>query len=188
MLTGREQRILVLGNSGSGKSTLTRQLSEVLGLPAVHLDRHFWNAGWVETPKGEWLARVPGLCAGPRWIQDGNFASSLPERLKRADTVLLFDRPTPLCLWRILRRWAQYRGETRPDLAPACEEKLDWRFLGWVCTFRSTELPRVRLALENARKNARKNAHEGLAVHTLRTEQDVLNVLASARSLVNAGC
>ena len=173
MLTGEEQRILVLGNSGSGKSTLTGQLSELLGLPAVHLDAYFWRPGWEETPAQEWDLRVPELCAGSRWVQDGNFARSLPHRLRRADTVILFERPTALCLWRILSRWWTYRGVTRPDLAPDCPERLDPFFFHWVMWFKRRELPRVHAAL--------REAPEDLKLIIVRTDDEVQALLDSAR-------
>ena len=173
MLTGDEQRILVLGNSGSGKSTLTRQLSVALGLPAVHLDAFFWRPGWTETPRDEWDARMPELCAGERWVQDGNYARSLPQRLGRADTVVLFDRPTVVCLWRVVCRWWQYRGVSRPDLAPGCPEKIDLDFIGWVLLFRFKELPRVHAALSDR--------PTGLHLIVLRRDRDVEALLESAR-------
>lgn len=172
-LTGQEQRILVLGNSGSGKSTLAGGLGLALGLPTVHLDAHFWRPGWTETPADVWDARVPELCAAERWVQDGNFARSLPVRLLRADTVVLLQRPTLLCVWRILRRWRTWRGVTRPDLAPGCPEKIDLEFLHWVLTFRLREMPRVRAAL--------RDAPPGLKVIVLRSDRDVAALLERAR-------
>jgi len=37
---------MILGSSGSGKSTLAKQMSGVLGLPAIHLDGLYWKPGW----------------------------------------------------------------------------------------------------------------------------------------------
>jgi ATP-dependent protease HslVU (ClpYQ) ATPase subunit len=37
------RRILILGPSGSGKSTVGKRISKVLGIPAVHLDMHYWK-------------------------------------------------------------------------------------------------------------------------------------------------
>ncbi len=173
MLTGDERRILVLGNSGSGKSTLARALGDALALPVVHLDTHYWRPGWTEPTRAEWDARVPELAARPAWVMDGNFARSLAPRLARADTVVLFERPTWLCLARILGRWREWRGRTRPDLAAGCPEDIDWRFMAWVATFRRRELPRVRTALAAA--------PPGLRVHVLRTDADADALLASAR-------
>ena len=50
------RRILVVGSGGAGKSTFARRLGELTGLPVVHLDRHFWRAGWKATPTDEWNA------------------------------------------------------------------------------------------------------------------------------------
>ncbi|WP_158555926.1 P-loop NTPase family protein [Peribacillus glennii] len=37
------KRILVVGCSGAGKSTLARQLSQLVGIPAIQLDAHYWQ-------------------------------------------------------------------------------------------------------------------------------------------------
>jgi len=39
------KRIIIIGSGGAGKSTLARALGERLGLPVVHLDAQFWQAG-----------------------------------------------------------------------------------------------------------------------------------------------
>lgn len=48
------QRVVVVGSGGAGKSTFAAAPGEFTGLPVVHLDRHFWRPGWVETPREEW--------------------------------------------------------------------------------------------------------------------------------------
>jgi adenylate kinase family enzyme len=71
-----------------------------------------------------------------RWIIDGNYGSSLPLRLSRADTVVWLDYPTHLCLWRVFKRWWQYRGHARPDMTEGCPENLNLEFLHYVLVFR----------------------------------------------------
>jgi adenylate kinase family enzyme len=132
-------RVLVIGSPGAGKSTLARVLAEGLALPLVHLDAEYWRSGWLETPPEEWRARLQEIVAGERWVIDGNYGGSLPQRLARADTVVWLDYPTPLCLWRIVRRLARYRGNARPDMAAGCPERFNLEFLVYVATFRSVK-------------------------------------------------
>ena len=98
------QRVLVIGISGAGKSTFSRALANTTGLPLIHLDKEFWQPGWVQTPRPEWRAKVGELAARERWIMDGNYDSSLDLRLPRADTVLWFDYPMLRCLRRAMWR------------------------------------------------------------------------------------
>ena len=49
-----------------------------------------------------------------------------------ADTLIWLDLPLALRLWRVLRRWAQYRGQTRPDLPENCPERLSFEFFWFI--------------------------------------------------------
>jgi adenylate kinase family enzyme len=118
------KRILIVGSSGSGKSTLARGLGATLELPVIHLDRHFWHPGWVETPKEEWKTIVHHLVQRECWIIDGNYRQTLDIRLAAADTVVFLDLPRWLCTWRALKRRIQYRNRPRPDMAIGCKEPL----------------------------------------------------------------
>src|SRR5262245_2440742 len=101
------QRVLVLGCCGAGKSTVSRRLAAVTGLPLIQLDLLYWRPGWTPTPAEEMDALVTRLCAGPRWIIDGNYQRSLPLRLPRADTVIWLDYPRRVCMARVLWRMAR---------------------------------------------------------------------------------
>ncbi|MNP06465.1 topology modulation protein [compost metagenome] len=48
-------KIMTIGSSGSGKSTFSRKLGEELSIPVYHLDAYYWQPGWVETPREEWI-------------------------------------------------------------------------------------------------------------------------------------
>lgn len=133
------QKVLVLGCSGAGKSTLARQVSGITGLPVIHLDRHYWQAGWREPGRAEWEAVVAELLSRPHWIMDGNFGGTLPLRLMAADTAILLDFPTWRCFFRVLRRVIGSYGRTRPDMAPGCPERLDIAFLVYVLRYRRRE-------------------------------------------------
>src|SRR4051812_43420428 len=104
------QRVLVIGPGGAGKSTFAVELAQRTGLPLIHLDALYWRPGWVEPAKGEWASTVEGLVATERWLLDGNYGGTMTARLRRCDTVIFLDRSRWLCLWRVIRRRAQYRG------------------------------------------------------------------------------
>lgn len=129
-------RILVIGSPGAGKSTLSHELAARTGLPLFHLDKLFWLPGWVERDRHEGRAELAGVLAGERWIIDGNYGSSLPMRITRADTVVWLDYPTWLCFGRVFKRWWQYRGTARPDMTEGCPENLNLEFLLYVLNFR----------------------------------------------------
>lgn len=131
------QRVLIIGSPGAGKSTLAHAVAARTGLPLFHMDRLHWLAGWIERDRDEALAQVQQVLAQERWIIDGNYGSSLPLRIKRADTVVWLDYPTWRCLGRALKRWWQHRGQTRPDMTEACPERLNLEFLLYVLMFRS---------------------------------------------------
>ncbi len=131
------RRVVIIGCSGSGKSTLARRLGDITGLPVTHLDALFWQPGWVEPDKASFHDEVRRLARGDRWIIDGNYSLSLPERLDRADTVIFLDIPRRLSMWRISRRVVKYYGSTRPDLGEGCDEHFDPAFFWWVWRWRS---------------------------------------------------
>jgi adenylate kinase family enzyme len=143
------ERIAIVGCSGSGKSTLTRELAARTSLPAIHLDMLYWQPGWRHHPDPPaFHANVRDICLGPRWIVDGGFITGNADiRFARADTVVLFDLPTVLCLYRALKRYWRYRGETRPDLAPGCPEKFDIEFYSYILNYRRLQLPKIEASI-----------------------------------------
>ncbi|MFV2111443.1 hypothetical protein ACFHW0_03760 [Micromonospora sp. LOL_025] len=52
------RRILVVGSAGAGKSTLSHEVARRLDLPLIHLDRHYWQPGWVALGDARWRATV----------------------------------------------------------------------------------------------------------------------------------
>lgn len=143
------KRIIVIGSGGAGKSTFSRRLSKCLNINSVHLDVHFWHAGWIETEQSIWKEKVKDLVKADSWIIDGNFGSTLDIRLDACDTVIFLDMPRFLCMWRIVKRFFMYRKRTRPDLAEGCFEKIDLEFIKWVWNFKNNGRLRILEKLEN---------------------------------------
>jgi adenylate kinase family enzyme len=110
------QRVLIIGSPGAGKSTFARRLAASTALPVVHLDQHYWLAGWTEPDADTWHETIKQLLAQPRWIMDGDYGGTLDMRLRDADTVFFLDLPRWLCIMRVLKRITTTYGRTRPDL------------------------------------------------------------------------
>jgi len=133
------KRVLILGPSGSGKSTLGRKIGKILDIPIIHLDRYYWNPGWINTPKEEWQTKVNELIDAEEWVMDGNYTSTLGLRAAAADTIVFIDIPRRLSYLRVFVRFLRFRGRTRPDLTEDCPEKIDWDFIQWIWDY-----PRIR--------------------------------------------
>ena len=129
------ERIMIIGCGGAGKSTLARQLGEKLNLPVVHLDKLFWKPGWVESSREEIDEKICAELQKPRWIMDGNFNRTIPERMKYCDTVIYLDFSRFACLRGVCKRILTTYGTVRPDMGEGCPERFDLDFLKWVWNF-----------------------------------------------------
>ena len=129
------RRIMIIGGAGSGKSTLARRLGEIYDLPVHHLDAVFWQPGWVEPDRAEFSGRVLDLIHTDRWVIEGNYSATWPERSSRADLVIFLDISAPRRLYRALKRYWTYRDREREDIAPGCPEKFDLAFTKWILTY-----------------------------------------------------
>lgn len=126
------KRVMIIGGPGSGKSTLAVRIGRKLDIPVTHLDRLFFTSNWVERPKETFISSVTDRVGFKKWIIEGNYFDTWPMRSERADTVIFLDLNTITRFYRVIKRWWRYRGQTRPDLAPGCPEKIDLFFLWWV--------------------------------------------------------
>jgi adenylate kinase family enzyme len=142
------QRALVIGCSGAGKSSFARRLGERTGLPVIHIDRLFWQPGWVRTADDTYIERLSAVVAQERWIIDGNNSSTFDLRMPRADAVFWLDRSRALCIARVLWRVASSYGNVRADMAAGCPERFDWEFLSWIWGFHAKYYPGMRTAIE----------------------------------------
>jgi adenylate kinase family enzyme len=128
------KRVVILGRGASGKSILARSLGEITGLPVIELDKVFWRAGLVATPRDQWLVLQQKLVAEDGWIMDGDLGpyDAVEVRLRAADTIILLDFSLTRCAWRALRRsreradcwrWlVAYHFQSRPILMKAIAE------------------------------------------------------------------
>ncbi|ASW06549.1 AAA family ATPase [Rhizobium sp. 11515TR] len=171
----KAERILVIGCSGIGKSTLAQAIASLRGLTYVSMDRDiFWLPGWKSRPRPEAIALIEQAVAGPRWIIDGNSPGTLPLRLPRTDLVIWRRPPRYVALRGVISRWLRYRGRSRPEMAPGCPERLDWKFLRYIWTFEHDEAPQFQEMLERHGRN--------VPVVTLKSYRDGEDLLSRLRS------
>ena len=49
-------------------------------------------------------------------------------RFGACDTIIFLNFPRLICLYRVLKRYLQFKGKTRPDLAQGCPEQISFEF------------------------------------------------------------
>jgi adenylate kinase family enzyme len=135
-------RIAIIGCGGSGKSHLARELGASLGITPVHLDTVYYDKDWNPLPKDQFAALQRDLVSAPRWVIDGNYASSLPIRLAAADTVIFLDLPARTCLWGIAQRRLRHGGGQHQAIG--VYDRITWGFVRYILGYRRSMAPRVR--------------------------------------------
>jgi len=122
-------KISILGVTASGKTTLANKIGKTLGIPVTHLDKIFWKEkGGIK--QDVFIAELEEVMKAGRWIIDGGMPRSktLQMRLENADTIILYDLPLLLVLWRQTKRFFKYYGKVRPDMADGNHNKQKYPF------------------------------------------------------------
>lgn len=165
------KRIMIVGGPGSGKSTLARQLGARFDLPVVHMDALYWQPGWVERPKAEVYDAVADFTQRAAWVVDGNYSDTLDLRAARAEMAVFLDLPRRLRMWRIARRTVRYFGQSRPDMAPGCPERVSREFFVYAWNYDTDGRAGMLRYLE---------AQPQMAIRHLRSRGDVARFLAQS--------
>jgi adenylate kinase family enzyme len=173
------QRVLVLGPGGAGKSVLAREIAGITGLQLVHLDREFWEPGWVKPERDEWLAKIDDLLGGDAWIADGTHVDTLDYRLAKADGVIVLEYSRWIALRGVLTRLLHRQGRHRPDLAPGCNNRLDRGYTSWVWKYDRETKPAVAELLD---KHA-----DHISLVTLRSRRHAARWLDALRATSTRG-
>ncbi len=132
------KKVIVIGCPGGGKSVFSRALARKTGLPLFHLDMMYWNTDRTKVPRETFLGCLDEALHRERWIIDGNYASTMRQRLEACDTVFFLDYPTEVCLAGVEAR----RGKPRPDM-PWIEEEPDEEFLSLIRDYAEKKRPEV---------------------------------------------
>lgn len=92
------KKIMIIGSPGSGKSTFARKLRDKSGLPLFYLDMIKHKPDRTEILREEFNIKLAEIIKMPEWIIDGNYQRTLEVRMEKADTIILFELPTEVCL------------------------------------------------------------------------------------------
>ncbi|ASN05434.1 P-loop NTPase family protein [Virgibacillus necropolis] len=142
-------RIMVMGASaGVGKSTFARKLGEKLDIDVYHLDSLYWKPYWVEASSEEFSASQQNIVTMGKWIIEGNYNNTYDIRAQKADTIIYLELPLLVCLYRVFKRWILNIGKTRPDMGKDCKEKLDYKFLKFICTTYSSRKKKMKVRFQ----------------------------------------
>lgn len=126
-------KICIIGYAGSGKSTLAQNLAKFYNLESLHLDSVHFKPNWIEKTDEEMEKSVLDFMSQhENWVIEGNYIRIASHRFKEADLVLWLKYSRWTCLRGVIRRYKRYKNQTRPDMSPGCNEKLDGEFIRWV--------------------------------------------------------
>lgn len=142
------KKIMIIGSPGSGKSTFARKLRDKSGLPLFYLDMIKHKPDRTEILREEFNINLAEIIKMPEWIIDGNYQRTLEVRMEKADTIILFDLPTEVCL-----DGAKARIGTKREDLPwiETEETFEGEFKQWIEDFSEKQLPEIYSLLEKYR-------------------------------------
>ena len=137
------KKIIVIGCPGSGKSTFSRRLAEMTNIPVYHLDMMYWNEDKTTVNKNIFLERLGAVLQKDEWIIDGNYISTMEQRILACDTVIFLDYPLEICLDGVKSR----QGKARSDM-PWIEKEEDLEFIEFIKNFAKEQRPIIMDLLE----------------------------------------
>lgn len=146
-------RIILIGCPGSGKSTLTRRMNEILQYAVLHLDSIYHIDNTHHITRDELRQKVSEFAnSHENWIIDGNYKSTIPERVELADTIILLDIDTKTCLANAQKRATL---EHQTDMAKGFDiSKISDGFLEFIDSFKNETMPEI---MEILKKTKNKN-------------------------------
>lgn len=135
-------RILIIGCPGSGKSTLSKKLNDRLKYPILHLDFVYHIDNENQISKEELRSIIKEFCeSNEQFIIDGNYTGTLEYRMQYADTIILYEIDTDICVSNAISRLSEQK---RSDMAPGFDNtKMDDDFLDYIKGFNKNLLPKI---------------------------------------------
>ena len=145
-------KIIIIGCPGSGKSTLTFRLKEILNVPVLHLDKIYHIDNEKHITRQELMEKVDTFAKShDAWIIDGNYISTVEQRIELADTVILLDIETQICIQNAISR---SQKERTADMAEGFDNsKIKDEFIEFIKSFKMQTLPKILEILKKYENN-----------------------------------
>lgn len=131
-------KIMIIGSPGSGKSTYSRAISQRLTYPIFYLDYYWHQFDYSEAARLQ-LNRQQNkfMQEHDHCIIDGNYSSTMPDRMKQADLIIWLQVSRMTAIKRVIQRSLRQKWwhQSRIDMAENFSEHFDreyWQFLKFV--------------------------------------------------------
>jgi len=127
------KKVIIIGGGGSGKSSLADRIGKYTNYPVYHLDNLLLDSNWIKKDKSQWEEISQVFLTKDVGVVDGNYSSSMPNRVKWADVIIYIDISTCVQLWRIVSRYIRNKLglDKRCGFPDESKEKLNWGFILW---------------------------------------------------------
>lgn len=126
-------KIIIIGCPGSGKSTLSKQLSDILNIEVIHLDKIYWKPFWVNITKEEFDEKLDEILKLNSFIIDGNYHRTIKQRLEKSDLVIYLDYPSEICIQSYITRVKE--KSIKEFITENCIEEIDEEFLQYISSY-----------------------------------------------------
>jgi adenylate kinase family enzyme len=144
-------KIIIIGCPGAGKSVLTKKINDFLCYPVLHLDKIYHTGGKSHILRDELVARVSDFASiHEKWIIDGNYISTLEMRAKLADTIIVLNIPSEICVDNACKRAEENikQGINRDDMAEGFDYTVTEEFINFIKSFENDTMQRIRAILK----------------------------------------
>jgi adenylate kinase family enzyme len=170
-------RIAITGPSGSGKTTIAAELAQALGLRHVEIDALHHGPNWESCGVELLRERVTAATEGDDWVTDSTYRTMLGDLVvRRAELLVWLDLPTPLVMWRLLRR-THIRNRDKTELWNGNVEP------GWRESIGYLIWPAFKSSLKNRREFP--SLYANVRVQRLRSDRDVRAFVQSIQPIAS---
>jgi adenylate kinase family enzyme len=112
-------RVFIIGPPGSGKTTISTLLSENTEVKKFSLDDIFWKENWEATALDEFKNQVINIVENNNFfIIEGDYIELLEMLESSGAVVLCINRPLPILLYNVLKRYFISLMKNQPVCGP----------------------------------------------------------------------